>query len=286
MSSLLCFGLGYSAQVLVRRLQRRGIRRIVGTTRPETYRRVVQQRNVTSLLPFDRHHPLDPALFTGVSHVLISIPPDVIGDPVADVHGIDLMKSAPTWVGYLSTTGVYGDTGGAWVDEKSPLRPRMRRSIARAAAEHTWLTLWKESRIPVHLFRLAGIYGQGRSAVDALRSGRAHRVIKPGHVSSRIHVEDLARILEISMTRPNPGSIYNVCDDEPAPPHVVTTYAALLLNVQPPKIINFSEAQLILTPTALTFYSDTRRVRNNHIKHELGVTLRYPSYREGLIQCL
>ncbi len=285
MSSLLCFGLGYSAQFLVRRLQRRGMR-IVGTTRPQTYQTLVLKKNVALLLPFDRHHPLDPALFTGVSHVLVSIPPDAIGDPVADVHGTDLIKAAPIWIGYLSSTGVYGDTGGAWVDEKAPLRPRISRSIVRAAAERTWLALWTEYRLPVHLFRLAGIYGRGRSAVDALRSGRAHRVMKPGHVSSRIHVEDLATILEVSMTRPNPGSIYNVCDNEPAPPQDVITYAAALLGMPAPLTMSWEDAQHVLSSLALTFYADTRRVRNDRIKCEFGLTLRYPTYREGLTQCL
>ena len=291
MSYLLCFGLGYSAQVLAHRLQlREQSIRIVGTTRPQTYQKIVRSQNgqqpMTSLLPFDRYHPLDPALFTDVSHVLISIPPDVIGDPVADIHGVDLIKSTPSWVGYLSTTGVYGDTQGAWVDETAPLRPSTRRSLMRVVAEHTWITLWTQYKLPVHIFRLSGIYGRNRSAVDAVRKGQAHRVVKPGHVSSRIHVEDLAMVLEASMKQHDPGSIYNVCDDEPASSQKVTAYAAELLGIPPPPAISWEQAQKILSPLALTFYVDNRRVRNDHMKYKLGLTLQYPTYREGLRQCL
>ena len=287
MSYLLCFGFGYTARCLAYRLQGRGFR-IVGTTQPQNYPTFIHSRRrpVASVLPFDRRLPLDSAHFRDVSHVLVSIPPDEIGDPVADLHGRDLIKAAPTWVGYLSTTGVYGDTGGAWIDENAPLRPSIRRSIARAAAERLWLTLWRQNHLPMHLFRLAGIYGRGRSAVDALRNGQAHRVIKPGYVSSRIHVEDLTTILEVSMLKPKPGSIYNVCDDEPAPPQDVITYAAALLDMVPPPMMSWEQAQHVLSSFALTFYANNRRVRNNHIKHELEITLRYPSYREGLVQCL
>ncbi|KAF0117356.1 MAG: hypothetical protein FD149_1165 [Rhodospirillaceae bacterium] len=185
MPCLLCFGLGYSARVLAQRLQVRGFR-ILGTTRAPGPEEIVP------VVPFDRHHPLDAEILAGVTHVLVSIPPDAEGDPVAGLHGLDLVQAAPRWVGYLSTTGVYGDTGGAWVDETAPVKPIVGRSVARAAAEEAWRALWTRYGLPVHLFRLAGIYGPGRSAVEALRAGRAHRVIKAGQVSCRIHVEDLA----------------------------------------------------------------------------------------------
>ncbi|VBB69853.1 Nucleoside-diphosphate-sugar epimerases [invertebrate metagenome] len=287
MSYLFCFGFGYSAQVLTHLLRGRGFR-VAGTVRSLEYRKIPlrAEEELAALFPFDRHHPLNPALFAGVSHVLVSIPPDAAGDPVADMHGADLVQAAPVWVGYLSTTGVYGDTDGIWVDETAPINPSIGRSIARAAAERTWLTLWARNGLPVHLFRLASIYGRGRSPVDALRSGRAHRVMKPGHVSSRIHVQDLATALATSMVRPNPGAVYNICDDEPAPPQEVITYAAALLGWEPPPVLSWEEAQKVLPLGALTFYACNRRVRNSYIKRELELTLRYPTYREGLLRCV
>ncbi len=165
------------------------------------------------------------------------MPPDEAGDPVIDVHGPAIAARRDlTWVGYLSTTGVYGDRQGRWVDEASALTPSGERGRRRVEAERAWLGL---PGLPVHIFRLAGIYGSGRSALDSLRSGRAQRIDKPGQVFSRIHVEDIARILRASMAKPNPGAAYNLCDDDPAPPADVIAYAAAL-GVAPPPIIPFA----------------------------------------------
>jgi nucleoside-diphosphate-sugar epimerase len=276
MSGLFCFGLGYSAGYLSRTLAAQGWR-IAGTAR---------QADVNSQFPlhrFDRTHPLADlgAALKGMTHLLVSIPPDESGDGVLDCHGPALgAQRNLRWVGYLSSTAVYGDRGGAWVDEDAPLAPAGERGRRRAATEARWLALQREHGLPVHIFRLAGIYGPERSALDALRQGRARNIDKPGAVFSRIHVEDLVQVLAASLTRPRPGAIYNVCDDAPAPPGEVVEFAATLVGRAPPPKIAFAEAGL--SPMARSFYDDNKRVANRRIKDELGVTLRYPSYREGL----
>jgi nucleoside-diphosphate-sugar epimerase len=274
---LLCFGLGYSARVLAARLLGEGWE-VRGTSRdPEP----AATPPGCAMYRFDRAHKLPPAAFEGVTHILVSIPPDGEGDPVLDRHA-DAIAAAPglVWLGYLSTTGVYGDRGGGWVDEASALRPSGERGRRRVAAEAGWLDLWRHRGVPVHVFRLAAIYGPGRSPFRALRDGTAKRIDKPGQVFSRIHVEDLACVLAASIARPCPGAIYNVCDDEAAPPEAVVAYAAGLLGVAPPPLAPFEEAAL--SPMARSFYDDNKRVSNARIKRELGVALRYPSYREGL----
>jgi nucleoside-diphosphate-sugar epimerase len=213
-----------------------------------------------------------------VTHLLSSVPPDAQGDPVIAAHRAEIDAVAPSlaWIGYLSTTGVYGDRAGGWVDEASALRPSGERGRRRLAAELQWLSL----KQPAHLFRLAGIYGPGSSALDTVREGRARRVVKAGQVFSRIHVEDIAQVLEASIKRPNPGAAYNVCDDDAAAPADVVTFACALLNVAPPPEVPFAQADL--SPMARSFYDDNKRVSNTRIKRELGVALRYPSYRDGL----
>jgi nucleoside-diphosphate-sugar epimerase len=274
---LFCFGLGYTARVLARRLADRGWE-IRGTTRSPEKAAVLAAEGYQVWL-FDRGRPLDHAAeaLAGVSHVLTSIAPDEAGDPVLDAHAQDL-RAVPTlrWAGYLGTTAVYGDRQGGWVDEETPLEPTLARADRRARAE----AAWQASGQPVHIFRLAGIYGPGRNAFTNLRDGTARRIVKPGQVFSRIHVEDIATILEASMANPRPGRTYNVCDDEPAPPQDVVAYAARLLGVEPPPEQAYETAQL--SPMARTFYKDNRRVRNARIKQELGVRLAFPSYREGL----
>ena len=268
---LLCFGLGYSAGVLARRLSEAGWR-VTGTSRnPQRLDR----------LHFDRDHPLGAGAFTAITHILLSIPPDDRGDPVLDRHGEDIAALPHlAWLGYLSTTGVYGDRGGGWVDETSELRRSGKRGRRRVAAEAGWLDLWRRRGVPVHIYRLAGIYGPGRSPFDALRAGTAQRIDKPGQVFSRIHVDDLASILIASIARPRPGAIYNVCDDEPAASEAVIAHAAGLLGLPQPPLVPFEEAEL--SPMAVSFYTDNKRVSNALIKRELGVTLRYPNYRAGL----
>lgn len=274
MQVLFCFGYGYTARHLARRLRARGFE-VRGTTRgPGPH-----EMDGAALFRFSREHPLeDPArALAGVTHLLVSIPPDEQGDPVLDLYA-GRLRALPDlrWVGYLGTTAVYGDRGGAWVSEEDEPAPRLPRAERRLEAERAWLA----SGLPVHVFRLAGIYGPGRNVLLALLEGRAHRIVKEGQVFSRIHVEDIARVLEASIDRPRPGRIYNVCDDEPAPPQDVVTFAAELLGIEPPPEQPFETAEL--SPMARSFYADNRRVRNDRIRRELGVELRYPTYREGL----
>ena len=213
--------------------------------------------------------------------VLVSIPPGAAGDPVLAAFG-ETIAAAPhlRWIGYLSTIGVYGDHAGGWVDEATPPRPVSARSRERVAAEEAWASLGRASGKAVQVFRLAGIYGPGRSALDKLADGTAKRLVKPGQVFNRIHVDDIAAVLAASLDRPRAGAIYNVTDDEPAAAQDVVAHAAELAGVPPPPEIPFEEAEL--TPMARSFYGENKRVRNALIRDELGVRLAYPTYREGL----
>jgi nucleoside-diphosphate-sugar epimerase len=275
---LFCFGLGYSATFLARQLVARGWR-VTGTCRSRDHQIELSRLGIEAHL-FDRDHPIGnlPQLLSSVTHLLSSVPPDEKGDPVLDVHRPEIDAAAPhlAWIGYLSTTGVYGNRDGGWVDEISALQPTGERGRRRVAAEHAWLALSQ----PAHLFRLAGIYGPGSSALDTVREGRAKRIVKPGQVFGRIHVADIAQVLEASMARPHPGAAYNVCDDDPTPPSDVIAFAAALLNRPLPPEVPFEQAEL--SPMARSFYDDNKRVSNSRIKRELGVALRYPSYRIGL----
>ncbi len=276
-----CFGLGYSARALVKRLEE-GDWRIRGTARtPEKCERL--KAAGYDAFPFDSEAPLHDAThrLAGTTHLLASVPPDGLGDPVLRHHAEHIAGiSSLRWVGYLSTTGVYGDRGGDWVDEDSALNPTGLRGKLRVEAERAWLELGESKGLPVHIFRLAGIYGPGRNALNALREGRARRIRKPGQVFSRIHVEDLAETLLCSMAAPKPARIYNVCDDKPAPPEDVVTFAASLLGVPAPPFVAFEDANL--SEMARSFYADNKRVRNDRIKQELGVVLRYTDYETGL----
>ncbi|CDL00138.1 putative epimerase, with NAD(P)-binding Rossmann-fold domain [Magnetospirillum gryphiswaldense MSR-1 v2] len=274
---LFIFGLGFSARVIARAAQDRGWR-VSGTTRSGQG----DGLDGITIHAFDRDHPLPAQALDGVTHVLSSVPPDHDGDPVLDMAGVALRQLAPAWVGYLSTTGVYGDCQGDWVDEDAPLRPDLDRSRRRVLAEQAW----QGSGLPVQVFRLAGIYGPGRSAIDTVRQGRARRIIKPDQVFSRIHVDDIAQVVLASIERPHPGRVYNLCDDDCAPPQDVITHACALLGVEPPPEVEWEQAQASLSPMALSFYADNKRVRNDRIKQELGVRLRYPSYRQGLAAIL
>lgn len=276
--TLLAFGLGYSAEVLAQRLRARGWR-VIGTSRKTEKRRLLEAKGF-EMHAFDRATPLPAAAFDGVTHVLTSIAPDEAGDPVLAVHRGELARDTLAWVGYLGTTAVYGDRGGGWVDETTPIAPMLARADRRAKAEKAWLG----SGLPVHIFRLAGIYGPSRNPFVNLKAGTARRIVKEGQVFSRIHVEDIATVLEASIKRPHPGRVYNVCDDEPAPPQDVVAHAAGLVGVEPPPEQAFETADL--SPMARTFYRDNRRVKNERIKAELGVRLAFPSYREGLLALL
>jgi nucleoside-diphosphate-sugar epimerase len=279
MPRLFCFGLGYTALALARGLMAEGWS-IAGTTRNADKQSELASEGYEVLL-FDRDRPLHDAAaaLASATHVLTSVGPDEAGDPVLAHHLADLRRCATLeWVGYLGTTGVYGDRAGAWVDEADPVAPTMPRTRRRVAAEGHWLA----SGLPVHIFRLAGIYGPGpgRNALDAVRAGTARRIVKPGQVFGRIHVDDIAQVLRASIARPNPGAIYNVADDEPAPPQDVIAFACALLGVAPPPEVPYEQADL--SPMARSFYADNRRVCNARIKDELGVRLRYPTYRDGL----
>lgn len=284
--SLFCFGYGYSCDYLGYALQESGDWQIAGTTRDPEKRALMKAQGIKSFL-FDYEKPLsDPRLFlNGVTHLLISTPPDDDGDPVFQMHaddiaGIETLK----WVGYLSSTAVYGDQGGGWVDESCEVQPSSKRGSRRARAEEQWLSLYASRGLPVHIFRLAGIYGPGRSALDSVRAGVARRIDKPGHAFSRIHVEDIVQALIASMENPAPGEIYNLADDNAAPSHEVIKYACDLLGLTPPPLIPFDEADM--APIARSFYKDNKRIRNDKIKQALGITLRYPDYRRGLEACL
>ena len=279
--TLFCFGLGYSAGFLARDLAAEGWR-IAGTSRDGA-----AGAGGFPVRRFTRGAPLaDPAAaLSGTTHLLVSVPPDEEGDSVLDEHGPDIAAlPGLAWVGYLSTTGVYGDRGGGWVDETSALIPTGERGRRRVAAEAGWLALHRRAGLPVHVFRLAGIYGPGRSALDTVRDGRARRIDKPGQVFSRIHVADLVAVLRASMARPDPGAVYNVADDDPAPPEAVIAEACRLLGAPLPPLVPFADAGL--TPMARSFYDDNKRVSNRRIKEALGVRLLYPGYRDGLAALL
>jgi nucleoside-diphosphate-sugar epimerase len=273
---VLCFGFGYSALALARQLGSEWC--ITGTSRDEPAASSGHYR-------FDRDHRLPQDAFADLTHILVSVPPDEAGDPVLDCHGDDIAAiPGLAWLGYLSTTGVYGNCGGGWVDETSELRPTGLRGERRVAAEGDWLDLWRRRGVPVHIFRLAGIYGPGRSAFDPLRAGTAKRIDKPGQFFSRIHVDDIAGVLAASIAKPQPGAIYNVCDDESAAPADVVEHAAGLLRLPPPPLVPFVSAEL--SPMARSFYDDNKRVSNELIKRELGYTFRYPNFRIGLAATL
>jgi nucleoside-diphosphate-sugar epimerase len=270
---LFVFGLGFTGRAVARLLASQGWE-VAGTCRDGESPGVAG----IAVHHFDGSAPPPAEALAGTTHLLSTVPPGPGGDPVLPhVAGRDLV-----WAGYLSTTGVYGDRGGAVVDETADLRPTQERSRRRAAAERVWL----DSGLPVHVFRLAGIYGPGRSAIDSVRDGSARRVAKPGQVFGRIHVDDIARVVRASMARPRPGAIYNVTDDDPAPPQEVILHACRLLGVAPPPELPWQEAEKVLSPMALSFFADNKRVDNALIKRELGVSLRYPSYREGLAAIL
>lgn len=276
--NLFVFGLGFSAGYFAKRSNDR----VSGTVRSQEKAAVLSASGITAHVfgPDVR----DSAIAEDIAKadaLLISVPPGTSGDPVLAAYAHQI-ASAPNlrWIGYLSTIGVYGDHQGAWVDEQTPATPTNARSVERAQAEQAWLAFGAANNIAVHIFRLAGIYGSGQNQLVQLARGTAKRIIKPGQVFNRIHVEDIARTLDASLAQPRPGAIYNVTDNEPAPPQDVVTFAASLCNVAPPPEINLDDAAL--TEMGRSFYAESKRVRNDLLRSELGVTLAYPTYREGL----
>lgn len=281
---MFCFGYGYTANHLAGFFAERGWP-VAGTTRSPEKRHLLREHGIQGYL-FDYEVPLPDLsyILKDVTHVLISIPPEEGGDPACLMHGEDLVQLPNIeWVGYLSATSVYGDRGGDWVTENTPPAPSSRRGTRRLKAEQQWLDLCRRYGLPVHIFRLAGIYGPGRNALDSVRAGTARRINKPGQAFSRIHIDDVVQTLIASMAAPNPGAIYNVSDDDPVPSHEVIAYACELLGLEPPPLIPFEEADM--APIARSFYADNKRVSNHKIKEELGVTLLYPDYQSGLKAC-
>lgn len=276
LNHLFCFGFGFSAQAFAARLDRQQWK-ISATSRGAEGISEINAQGFHGL-PFDSTFQIA----ADVTHLLISAPPGENGDPVLHLFEEQLQKLSKQlkWVGYLSTTGVYGDRGGEWVDEDSALEPNTVRGQRRLEAERSWLRLHSDFGLPVHVFRLAGIYGPGRNTLLNVRDGSAKRIIKPGQIFSRIHVEDIAEVLAASIAKPNPGRGYNVCDDEPCPPQEVVAYAAGLLGLPLPPEIPFEQANL--SPMAKSFYADSKRVSNRRIKTELSYKLLYPNYRDGL----
>lgn len=280
---LFCFGYGYTARALAPRLDRRGFAIAATARTPEVQRQLAEEG--VEAVPFDGTGPLPARALDGVTHILVSIPPDDLGCPVARHCSAQVYSTlAMQWIGYLSTTGVYGDRQGGVVDETAEPRPVSRRGENRVRAERQWLAHRLTPVPSVQIFRLAGIYGPGRSQFNTLRARTAKRIVKPGQIFSRIHVDDIAEVLLASIARPHPGAIYNVCDDLAAPPQDVVAYAAKLLGMPPPPETPFEEAEL--SPMARSFYDESKRVANDRIKNELHVRLNHPTYREGLAAVL
>jgi len=291
MTVLICLGFGYSAQHYVAHYGRR-FDRIVGTTRSKKNMMALRSRrldgNAVEMLVFDGVSASSAlvAAMADATVLLVSIAPDGNADPVL-AHLHDAIAAAPRLASivYLSTIAVYGNHDGRWIDETTPLTPALTRASNRIEAESAWQALGGAHGIPVAVIRIAGIYGPGANALETVKAGRARRILKPGQVFNRIHVDDLAQIIDkavdMALMR-RAGGIFNAADDEPAPPADPIMFAASLLGVVPPAEVAFEEARRTMTPFALSFYGESKRVRNDRIKSVLGVSLRYPTYREGL----
>ena len=273
-NSLFCFGLGFAAKALAKRMHSQGWT-VSGTSRAIDKKDALEE---LSVFPFDGTHATEEIhnAISNATHLLVSIPPQPSGDVVLQNFFSKIAECKNLeWIGYISSTGVYGDTQGEWVDESSPLQPVTELNERRVEAENGWLKIG-----PVMIFRCAAIYGPSRNLLVSVKQGRARRIEKPGLVFSRTHVEDLAQTLEASMRNPKSGEIYNISDDHPAPPTEAVDYACKLLQVTPPPLIPFESAEL--SEIARGFYLTCKRVGNKKIKEELGVKLQYPDYRSGL----
>ena len=287
MPTLFCFGLGYSAEHTIREFGAR-FDRVAGTVREadkaaHIARAGIGGKNISAVAFDGTSAPPEIApLLSEADCVLVSAPPDQDGDPVLRQYADTLARAGrPQSIVYLSTVGVYGDNAGAWVDETTPAAPLTGRSRARRAAEQAWAELAARSRKPLAILRLAGIYGPGRNALLQVANGTARRIVKPAQVFNRIHVTDIAQAIAAAFVTRHDG-IVNVADDEPTPPGEPIAFAAHLLGLPPPPEIPFAEAAATMSPMALSFYGESRRVRNDKLKRELGVALKYPTYCEGL----
>jgi len=283
--ALFCFGLGYSAEALARRLAADGWS-IAGTARtPERAGRLASLGFEAFVFDGKAASPEVARALSNATHVLISAGPDDYGDPVLRLHGGSVAAAgAVRWIAYLSTIGVYGDWQGQWIDETTPPNPGSERTRRRLDAETAWRSFGETAGKRVQVFRIGGIYGPGRSAVDDLRDGSARRIVKPGQVFNRIHVEDIAAVLHAAAERPGRHDVYNLTDDEPSPSQDVVAYAARLMGLAPPPEIPFEDADL--SPMGRSFYAENRRVRNRRLHDDLGVSLTYPTYREGIAAIL
>jgi nucleoside-diphosphate-sugar epimerase len=279
MTTLVCLGLGYCARFYVAEFGSR-FERVIGTSRSPGK---PASRSV-EIMKFDGPHR-SPALreaIASTTHLLISAAPGEAGDPVlASLEGDIAAAPKLQSIAYLSSLGVYGDHGGAWIDETAPTIPRHTRGAVRVDAELAWQALGRARNVPVAILRLAGIYGPGQNAFVRLIAGRAHRIDKPGHVSNRIHVADIAQAIDAAFSSRFDG-VVNVTDGEPAPPRDQIEFAAKLLGIAPPPLLSVDEATRTLSPFLLSFYDGCARVRNDRLRLTLGVTLRYPNYRVGL----
>ncbi len=278
-NKLFCLGYGYTAAALARQLRGDGWH-VAGTTTSEDKATAMRESNVEAHLW--NNSGFDLTWLDNVTAILVSTPPDNKGCPAfrAANDAITAHYAAIKWIGYLSTNGVYGDHGGAWVDETSDLCPTSDRARRRISAEADWAGLGVAWSLPLIIFRLPGIYGSERSALDTVRAGKARRIIKEGQVFNRMHVDDIAAALAASIENPRAHDLYNLADDEPAPPQDIIDYACRLLNVDPPPLASFEEAGL--SDMAKSFYQDNKRISNARMKETLGITLQYPTYREGL----
>jgi len=278
---MLILGAGFAGKAVARLLLSQGWR-VRGTSRTADGARALCEAGLEGLVA--NPETSSASIATGATALLASAPPNDAGDPMLPGLGElapDAWKTL-RWIGYLSTTGVYGDTGGAWVDETAEPRPANARGHRRLRAESQWFEFGQGLGVPTHVFRLPGIYGPGRSALDDVRTGKARRIDKPGQVFSRIHVDDIARTVMASLDRPRHGAVYNVADDEPAPSAEVVAHACKLLGVEPPPLVAYEAIAAELSPMGREFYATNRRIANALIKRELGVRLAYPSYRDGL----
>ena len=279
--NLFVFGLGFTARRFAERARARfGTVRATVTDADKAEAVAAQTGFTMRAFGPETDDPRIAADLADTDVLLVSAPPDRDGDPVLRRYAEAIKKSRIGWIGYLSTIGVYGDQQGAWIDEATAANPRSGRSRVRLEAEAAWLALGGETGKAVQVFRLSGIYGPGRNPIVKLREGRAQRIVKAGQVFNRIHVDDIATTLAASLDRPRAGAVYNVTDDEPTAPQVVTEHAAALTGLPLPPEIDFETAEL--SAMARSFYGENKRVRNRLIREELGVRLAYPTYREGL----
>lgn len=275
---LFIFGLGFSGLEIAKLAKAAGWT-VAGTCRTAEKAADLRRQGLEAHL-FDGTAALPAEAIGRASHILCTIAPGTTGDPALRTSARLLRDGR--WLGYLSTTGVYGDRGGGWVDEDTPPNPGLPRSIERLAAERAWQAMGIEAGAAVDIFRLPGIYGPGRSAIDQVKAGTARRIDKPGQVFSRIHVADIAGTVLLAITRSGAGAIYNVADDLPAATGEVVAFACELLGRPAPAAIPWQDIEPTLSAMARSFYAENRRVRNDRIKNELGVVLRYPTYKEGL----